>query len=720
MPPLASVAISFSASLALLLLLVAVAVAFSLFAYRHTVPDISARRKIVLVTLRSLALALLLFIIFEPVLNLERSETVEPTIAVLMDDSRSLTVEDGDVSRTVAVRAFVDDGEYASLSSLGDVKPYRFGAKVYPLQELTSDSLQFAFGETDIDAALGQVYEHEREHNLSAILLVSDGNVTTGKNPLYTATSQGLPVFVLGVGDTTERKDLLITSVLANDIAYLESSIPVDVTIRSAGFESGNARVSFREGGKTLATQSVDLRPGVNEYPLHFTFTPEREGVHKLVVTVETLEGELTARNNRRTFFIKVLKSRMSIAVIAGAPGADLSLLLRAIDRDKNLEATTFVRKRGASWYGEAPAAAGLSDADCIVLLGYPRFGAGTAALNVVRTLAERHVPLMIMLDRGTDLYALRSGLDAFLPYEIVQVRGEETQVFFDLAGSKGRNPVVTTGIPEHAWRKLPPLFKTESSVKARAGAQVLGTMRIDNIPFSEPLLLTRKLSRHRVLVWTAYGLWRWGAASDVLDGALPEFLISNSIRWLTAREDDKLVRIRPVKEFFDSGEAIEFTAQVYNESYEPVENAAVMLTVKSGSGDRELVLSPVGAGRYSGILETGDEGDFTYRGRATVDDEEIGSDAGRFSVGELNLEFQETRMNRLLLRQLAAKTGGAYADIADAGDIAAMMGGSESFSPRERILHSDVQLWNLAWLLAAVILLFAAEWYLRKQAGMI
>ena len=85
-----------------------------------------------------------------------------------------------------------------------------------------------------------------------------------------------------------------------------------------------------------------------------------------------------------------------------------------------------------------------------------------------------------------------------------------------------------------------------------------------------------------------------------------------------------------------------------------------------------------------------------------------------------MNLEFQETRMNRLLLRQLAVKTGGAYADIADAGDVAAMMGGPEGFSPQERILHSDVQLWNLAWLLAAVILLFAAEWYLRKQAGMI
>jgi len=205
-----------------------------------------------------------------------------------------------------------------------------------------------------------------------------------------------------------------------------------------------------------------------------------------------------------------------------------------------------------------------------------------------------------------------------------------------------------------------------------------------------------------------------------VLDGNVPGVLVSNAIRWLTTREDDKRVRIRPVKEFFDSGEEIELQGQVYNESYEPVDNAAVSVTVRKGDEERELILNPQGSGRYSGVLDLTDEGDYTYRGTATVDGKEIGSDEGRFSVGELNIEFQNTRMNNILLRQIAAETGGSYRLITDAAGLPAAVQNGADFAATQRLIKEDIQLWNIVWLLALAVLFFAVEWYLRKQAGMI
>ena len=720
-PVLASFALSFAGSVLLLVALAAVALLFSLWTYRRTVPEISGRRRAVLVGLRSAALAVLLFLIFEPVLNLQRSEELAPRVAVLLDDSKSMTVEDGGEARAARMRDFVSSPAYRDLEGGGGKSAWLFAGKAFPMQDVTADSLAFAGVETDIGRALQQVYDAETQQNLRAVVLVTDGVFTAGKNPLYAAESMGVPVHVVAVGDSTEKKDILVGSVVANSIAYLESTLPVDVTVRSAGFEGGRTRVTLSDGGRQVGSEEVVLRPGANEYPLRFTYTPEQEGVRKLTVRVAALDGELTTRNNTRSFFVKVLKSRMNVVIVAGAPSPDVSLLQRELAKDRNIRATQFVLRSGGAWYDGAPTAKTFLDADAVILAGYP---AARGDVGVLRQLAEamekKAVPVMILPSRTTDYGALRQGLDSHLPFDLLQWRPNETEVFFERSEAARLNPIVATGIDGEAWAKLPPLFKTESSFRARAGAEVLGTMKLNNISFNEPLLLTRKLGRSKVLAWTAYGLWRWELAFDVQNGEVPGRLLSNAVRWLTTREDDKRVRITPAKEFFDSGEEVELFAQVYNASYEPVDNAAVSVTVTHASETREMVLSPLGSGRYRGVLDVTEEGDYAFTGTAELDGQSLGSDKGRFAVGELNIEFQDTRMNNILLRQIAAATGGRYFTIDDADGLPAAVQDAATFTATDRLIKSDIQLWNLVWLLALAVLLFAIEWYLRKQAGML
>ncbi|HOJ04604.1 MAG TPA: hypothetical protein PK916_11445 [Bacteroidota bacterium] len=716
-----SIALSFSASVLLLLALILVAVAVSWWTYRRTVPDITPRRKAVLITLRSLALAVLLFLLFEPVLNLQHSEVLPPRVAVVLDDSRSMTVEDAGVQRAAKLREFIASSSYASLAGEGELKPYLFAGKLFPMQALTPDSLAFNGAETDISRALQGAYDDNVNGNLAAVVLVTDGVYTSGKNPLYAARALGVPVHVLAVGDSTEKKDVLVSRVLANSIAYVESSIPVDATIRSAGYESGRARVTLLEGGNTVGSAAVELRPGVNEYPLSFSWEPRGEGVKKLTLRVESLPGELTAANNSKTMYVKVLKSRMNIVLLAAAPGPDVSLVQRELRKDKNITTTLFVQKAAGAWYDKRPTQEQLAAADCIILIGFPVAQEDMPVLRAVAEAAEkRAVPVMHIPSRATNFTLLKQGLDALLPYDVLKTRSEEVEVFF-VPGAEARlNPVMSTGIAAEVWGKLPPLFKTESSFKARAGAQVLGTMSLNSITFNEPLLLQRRVGRGKMIAWTGYGLWRWQLAFDVAQGSVPEMLLSNSIRWLTTRDDDKRVRIRPAREFFDSGENVELLAQVYNESYEPVDNATVTVKVRQAEDERELVLSPQGSGRYIGSLDLGREGDYSYSGVATLDGKELGSDNGRFSVGELNIEFQDTRMNNILLRQIAASTGGSYLTLDEASSLPAIVREHERFAPTERARKEDVQLWNLLWLLGAAIVLFATEWYIRKQAGLV
>jgi len=720
-PALASFALSLSASIALLLLLMVIAFAGSWWVYRQTVPEISRSRRNILLVLRGTALSLILFLLFEPVLNLQRSETLQPRVAVLIDDSRSMTVEDDGVARSDMLRRFVESREYARLAGDGRKSEYLFAGKLFPMQSITADSLMFDGAETDIARALQQAWDDNVGKNLAAVVLVTDGVFTSGKNPLYTAEALGVPVHVVAVGDSSEKKDILVSRVLANNIAYVESSIPVDVTIRSAGFDEGRTMVSLSEGTTVLESHPVDVRPGVNEYPVSFSYEPGDEGVKKLTVRAEPLPGELTVKNNSSTFFVKVLSSRMKVMILASAPSPDVSFVQRELRKDRNIETMLYVQKAAGGWYEKQPTREDIMASDCIILVGFPSGGADMGLVRMLAQAADKEgVPLMILPARNTDFRVLKQGLDVLLPFEIVQSRQDETEVMFEPTPSAAVNPVLSTGIPSDVWRRLPPLFKTESSFKVLPGAEVLATMNLNGISFNEPLLVQRRINRSKILAWTGYGLWRWQLAHDVLDGNVPGALFSNAVRWLTTRDDDKRIRVRPSKEFFDSGESVEFLGQVYNESYEPLENAAVSVVVRADDEERELVLSPMGAGRYIGMVELSGEGDYEYFATATLDGRELGKDNGRFSVGELNIEFHDTRMNNILLRQIASRTGGSYVSVADPAGLTDAIQASPLFHPAQRAIKSDIQLWNLVWLLSLAVLLFATEWYLRKQSGLV
>ena len=196
--------------------------------------------------------------------------------------------------------------------------------------------------------------------------------------------------------------------------------------------------------------------------------------------------------------------------------------------------------------------------------------------------------------------------------------------------------------------------------------------------------------------------------------------LLTNAVRWLTTKEEDKNVRITPTKETFTTVEPIEFTAQVYDDQLRPVDNAEVNVELHRGKESIQIALNAIGSGRYEGAAEGLGEGDYTFIGKATADGKLYGDDRGRFSVGQMNVEFLETRMNKQLLEQIAYRTGGKYYDAANAGTIAKDLSSSIKFAPKEFIRTSEIELWNWQYLAALIVLLFGIEWFLRKRSGML
>jgi hypothetical protein len=697
-----------------------VAIALSIFAYRHTVPVIPQAKRYLLIGLRGLALFFLILLFLEPILRLVGVERRPPTVAILADDSKSMSLTDRTGNRSEITRALLKSNGIQKLSELGRTELFGFSSDLRAIS--TPDSLQFDGGVTDISTALRDVERKSEDDNIQAVVLVTDGDYNLGENPLRQADRFGMPIYTIGVGDSSEQKDVLITKVVTNEIAYAESRIPMDVTVKSSGFNGERVEVSLSEGGKRIAQQFLTLKEGTWEYPVKFFFEPKEEGTRKYTVTVSRLEGELTAANNSKSVFVRVLKSKMKVLLLAGAPSTDVAFIRRGLTEDKNVDLRVLVQKSATEFHEGAFSAPMMTDADCIVLVGFPL---SDSRDDVLRALElenqQRNKPLLFIMSKNVDLRRLRA-LESSLPFTVGPRSGSEILVSLHVPQRVQVNPIMNLNGSPGLWDNLPPIYKTGTVFRARLEAEILGLEKVRGVSLNEPLLLCRSVAGAKSVAVLGYGIWRWKLLTQTVDPSkdVLQLFIGNAVRWLTTREESKPIRIVPTKEVFRGGEPVGFSAQVYDKTYRPIEDAEVKVIVRKGNETQETVLNPIGNGLYGGRLDGLGEGEYQFSGTASLSGQQLGEEKGKFSIGAREIEFQQTRMNKPLLEQLAYQSGGKYFDSQDVSQLPDDIRRTAKLTPKEATHANEFEMWSLTPILILIILLFGAEWFLRKQAGLL
>lgn len=714
-----ALSLSFGGNPLLLLVAALLAAAAAYFFYRVTLPPLPRGKRATLSVLRGLALGLLLLLLFEPVARFTTTRSQEPVIAVLIDNTQSMTIRDAAGDRAGALRAFLESD--ARLSGAA-VRYIPFSGKLESTLLAEPDSVTLAGETTNLSAAFAGLKEQISRENIQAVVLVSDGNYTEGKNPLYDAEALHVPVYTIGVGDTSEQKDLLVERVVTNSLAYAGTRIPVDVTVKSSGFGGENVEVRLLDGATVIDRALVRLKEGTAEYPLALSLEAREEGVRKYSVSVAGLPGELTARNNSASFFVKVLRSKLRVLLFAGAPSPDVAAVRQALAEDRQLEVSALVQKGAGEFYGGPVRQALLDSADCLVLVGFPSAATGDDILARVRGAVEgSKKPLFYIHGASVDPGKLRM-LEPFLPFAWSGAASPEVMVSAAPADRHAAHPLVRLEgtMDDGIWRQLPPVYRPQSAFRTKPEAELLVAARQQNVVLSEPLASVRNVNRQKSFALTCYGVWRWRLLTQGSGDAgrfLPE-LATNVVRWLTTKDDAKNVRVTPVKEAFTTAEAVEFVGQVYDDQLRPVDDAELVVDV--GRGQARVSLAAIGSGRYEGSVTGLAEGDYAFTARASGSGTTYGTDKGTFSVGQMNVEFLETKMNKPLLEQLAYRTGGKYAPLAAAGAGPAAVAGGGSYAAREIVQATELELWNWQYLAGAIIILLALEWLLRKQSGMI
>jgi len=424
------------------------------------------------------------------------------------------------------------------------------------------------------------------------------------------------------------------------------------------------------------------------------------------------------------------LKNKRRISIFSGSPNPDLSFLLSTFSNEKGLEIRTFVQKKGAEFYNPQPTKQEVLESEMIVFVGFPISSTPANVIEMIKEALQKEKPLLFIASQQTD-YSKLNQFQEFLPFTLLSTRANEFSVIADLKREALANPLIRIYGTEkdlQIWNNLPPIFRTETFVKPKPESEVISTFKVNNVPMQEPLILSRSFQNKKSIAIMGYGLYRWkllGYAADVSKNN-PEavdvysIFINNAIKWLSVDQNEKNIRIRTSKQQYVKNEPVEFIAQVYDAAFTPIDNANVNIKISSGQTSRDVTLTSLGNGRYTAKVEGLQEGDFFYQGNVEVNQSRLGSASGRFSIGDIDLEYMNLQMNAPLLRNLASRTGGKFYTPETANTFLDDLKSNPNFKPVSFTDKYESALWNLPYILAAVILLFAMEWFLRKKFGMI
>ncbi|MBN1825579.1 MAG: hypothetical protein JW958_04870 [Candidatus Eisenbacteria bacterium] len=705
----------------------------AVWAYRRTIPPVSAPVRRLLGALRFASTALLLALLFDPLLTVSREETLRPAVAVLLDRSASMGIVDGEGGprRLAADRALREEpaAVLEKLERRYEVVRYGFSGALHPWEEEGEGDA------TDLSRAVEEAVEAEWERGLDGIVLLSDGAVNAGRDPVRVAEEAGVPIFPIPIGDPEAVRDLSIRQALANRLVYANSRVAAEVTIRAQGFAGESVPVSIREGDREVARDTVRFEGRRETRTLTFRFPVTEEGIRRFRVEAPVSEGERVGENNHLDFTIEVVKERLRVLLFADRPGWDFAFLRRTLEKDANLSVYAFFQGLGG---GPAPADPGapgnepfpateeeLRRFDLVFLFGVPdavRREWGEALDRFVRVRGGGLVFLAVdPLRRGVP-EPLASLLPvAASPGDLYQEGGFKPRITTEGV----RHPILRIE-PEDAenvarWEELPPLLGMNRLGPVRPGATPLAVhpgLDVEGRP--APLLVLGPAGKGRVLVVNGAGFWRWDFRMWGLgkSNRTYERLWSNALRWMVARGGFQNVTVRPEEMTVRRSETIDLRGLVLDESLSPVPDARLEVTVHSDMGEPErffLEPDPAEPGAYHRSIGPLPPGEYAYEAAAQKGGALLGKDEGAFSVSDFSPEFLDTERNDELLAAIARASGGRVLPVEELAE----WGGDLSLPSRTRIARSEREIWNHPAVLILLVLLFGAEWFIRKRKGL-
>lgn len=681
--------------LALLCLLLGVGLAWVL--YRPGGRDALPRRvAMALAVVRAAVIALVAFLLLEPMVRTMVREVRKPVVVIAHDGSASV----GLAGDTTALRTMLAPGLERLQQALADryqVRTFTYGQEVREgIDTAQSDAL------TDMGQLFRAVYDRASGPDLGAVIITGDGIRNRGRDPLLEADRLGVPVHVVALGDTTVYPDLLLKEVEHNRLSYLGNEFPLRVRVEARGMRSGRTRVTVSTDGAVVAAREIVLDPGRHVQEVPFRIKADRPGLRRYTVQVEPVPGERTEVNNTMHVHIDVLDDRQQVLIIGAGPHPDIGALHRALDGAGNYAIQAVMA---------ADAPVSVDEVDLLILHGLPSLK--HTMVPLLKQAADRNVPALFILSPGMhfDIYNAQGAGVRFTEH-----RGSMT----DAAMAPNKDFQLFTFEPGQltAMERFPPLQVPFGRADQVRGATAVMYQRIGALRTNDPLVVVQQQGERRVGTIVGEGLWRWRLADMRLNGSHAHFdgFVRKLVQYLALRQDRARFRVEHAPSF-EENELVVLRAEVYNAAYELVNDGEVSIELTDEAGGTfAYSFTPVG-NAYR--LEAGrlPAGRYHWKARTRIDDKPAVIE-GDLMVHALMAERFNTVADHHLLADLAARTGGELVRVEEIDRLAQAILNDDRIAARSYGQDRFTDLVDLRWPFFLLLALLTLEWGVRRRQG--
>jgi uncharacterized membrane protein len=708
--------------------------------------------------LQSALVALVLFLLWQPAIVIGELSSQQNIIAIVVDDSRSMSITDtGGRSREAAAIAALEGGLLAGLSKRFQTRIYRLGSRLAPVANL--NQVQPVDPATHIGDGLKQLTTETADLPIGAILLLSDGSENSpgiGGSGIAAAAldalrNRRLPVHTIGFGTEQPVHDVEIEDLSVASTAAVNARLATTISITQHGYTGQRATLAVRDGDKTIAEREISLAPDDRIQTEQLYFPAGAAGAKSLTFAVDPLPGEENLQNNSITRSILVSDAKRRILYIEGEPRWEYKFIRRAEDDDPTVEIVSMLRTSENKIYRQ-----GIGDPSELAegfpvraedLFGYSGIIIGSVAADyftplqqeLLREYVDRRGGGILFLggreslsDGGWAASSLNDLLPTFLPPGNHNFHRNAATVELTAEGIDSPITRILDDPEKNAerWKKLTYLADYEDPGAPKPGATVLAAMNVGRRKL--PLLITQSYGHGRTAIMATGGTWRW-QMSEALGDPSHDLFWQQLLRWLVAESPGPVTASIPARQLFDQGQ-VEITAQVRDRQFQSAADAHVTAHIvgpENSSALIDLTPSQDTPGQYQADWTAEKPG--TYLAEITAESnsasdsrpgspskggqpQSLGGDVLTFEREDGVAENFHTAQNRRLLEQLSSATGGSYWKPADLKNLPRDI----SYSDAGISVRSTKELWDMPIVFLLLLGLPVAEWLLRRKWGVV
>ncbi len=680
----------------LLLCILAGAAYAALLYYREKDNDFNPLTTRILAILRGTVVTLIAFLLLSPLLKSTTRYTEKPIVLLALDNSGSITLgKDSAYYKNEFTEKYRNLAE--KLSKKYDVHSYTFGDKL-------TNGLNSTFTEkqTDMSGLFSELKDRYSNRNLAALVLAGDGIYNQGADPLYASDDAPYSIYTVALGDTAQQKDILVSRVNYNRIAFLGNDFQLEITVMAHKCSGSQSRITVSSGDQQLFSENISI--GNQFYTRAFTtkLTASKPGLQRYRIAVSPVKGEISTANNYQDVFVEVLDGRQKILLLQSAPHPDIAALKQAIEKNQNYAVDNFML---SDFNGS------IASYSLVILHQIPALS--DVGFQISSQLKTSTVPVLYIIGAQSNIPAYNSLMTGLMIPQSLSTFNEATAAMnpdfslFSLAQEI-----------EHMIPEFPPLNVPFSQYKAGTAAQVLLYQKIGNVNTRIPLILFNQGVDRKSATIAGEGIWRWRLSNYVKTGNQQAFdeLFSRIIQYLAVKEDKSQFRVM-LKNNFRENEAVEIDAELYNDSYQLVNEPEVNIVI----ADEKKKNFPYVFTRTSNAyyLNAGNlpPGEYSYKATTSFAGKAF-QKTGMFTVMSLNVEAMNTVANHVLLNNMAVRHKGkmVYPDQLD--QIEQMLASRDDLKTIAYTQKRYTDLVSYVPFLLLLLLLLSAEWFLRKRNG--